>query len=104
MNGFLFVGCFITLYLVSWKGWADYVGREADLRAFIAMFTTLVGLLLSFYTALNIKRWWEIRRGGVAAIEQACAKLTCMISQGVTRDKEVLSAVSRYSRVSLLLS
>lgn len=83
------------------SGFSEFVGKESNIRSFIAMFTTLVGLLLSFYTSLNIKRWWEMRMLGVGGIWQSCSKLTMQISQGVTRDADVMDAIWRYSCSSL---
>jgi predicted membrane chloride channel (bestrophin family) len=92
---------FAGIWHIRWDGLDSFVGKESNIRAFLAMFSTLVGLLLSFYTSLNIKRWWDMRMLGVGGIWQASSKLTLQISQGVTRDPEVLDAIWRYSAASL---
>jgi len=101
LNGLVFWAIFAGIMYLHWDGLEKFVGRESNIRSFIAMFTTLVGLLLSFYTSLNIKRWWDMRMLGVGGIWQASSKLTLQISQGVTRDPEVLDAIWRYAASSL---
>jgi len=98
----IYVLMFMLCYCVKWEGFSQFVGKEESVRAFIAMFSTLIGLLLSFYTALNLQRWWKMREG-VHDIECACARLMLLISQTCTRDPKLLSAVHRYSRASLWL-
>lgn len=92
---------FAFIWHFHWDGLDSFVGKESNIRAFLAMFSTLVGLLLSFYTSLNIKRWWDMRMLGVGGIWQASSKLTLQISQGVTRDPEVLDAIWRYAASSM---
>lgn len=82
-------------------GLAEFVGKESNIRSFLLMFTMFVGLLLSFYTMLNINRWADMRRLGVGGMWQASSKLSLQISQGVTRDPEVLDAIPRYAAASL---
>jgi len=89
-------------YIWRWKGFSEFVGKESTIRAFIAMFSTLIGLLLSFYTALNLGRWWQMRMA-VQAIQEGSKKLTMMVSQGVTQDKVLLQTINRYARASLYL-
>jgi predicted membrane chloride channel (bestrophin family) len=93
---------FAVLYWHRWENFADFVGKEVNLRAFIAMFSTLIGLLLSFYTALNLGRWWAMRMM-VQDVQEGCKKLIVMLAHGVTRDEKVLEAVPRYARASLFL-
>eukprot|EP00927_Polykrikos_kofoidii_P018700 TRINITY_DN1869_c0_g3_i2.p1 TRINITY_DN1869_c0_g3~~TRINITY_DN1869_c0_g3_i2.p1 ORF type:complete len:394 (-),score=64.39 TRINITY_DN1869_c0_g3_i2:106-1287(-) len=102
MNALVFWMVYTLVMTFHWDGLARFVGKESNIRSFIAMFTTFVGLLLSFYTSLNIKRWWDMRMLGVGGIWQTCSKLTLQISQGVTRDPEVLHAIWRYSSASLV--
>lgn len=97
----LYWGVFgITLYNRS-TGFRDVVGKESSIRAFIAMFSTLIGLLLSFYTALNLQRWWGMR-SAVENIQGACKSLTMLISQ-LTHDSMLLDSIHRYCRASLYL-
>lgn len=77
------------------------VGKESSIRAFLAMFSTLIGLLLSFYTALNLGRWWQMRTA-VNDIQGATKMLTVLISQ-LTQDPTILASVNRYGRASLFL-
>jgi len=94
---------FAVLMRHRWDGFSDFVGSDASVRAFISMFSTLIGLLLSFYTSLNIARWWGLRTQGVEGIAQGASKLTILLSQGVTRDSNILDAVRRYAVGSLML-
>jgi len=94
---------FVLLMYVRWDGFSEFVGSDTDVRAFISMFSTLIGLLLSFYTSLNISRWWSLRTTGVEGISQGASKLIILLSQGVTRDSEILDAVRRYAVGSLML-
>jgi predicted membrane chloride channel (bestrophin family) len=96
-------GTFLVFMRFRWEGFSEFVGSDTDVRAFISMFSTLIGLLLSFYTSLNIGRWWCLRTEGVEGIAQGASKLTILLSQGVTRDREILEAVRRYSIGSLML-
>jgi len=96
-------GTFAVLMHFRWEGFNEFVGSDTDVRAFIEMFSTLIGLLLSFYTSLNIARWWSLRTQGVAGIAQGASKLTILLSQGVTRNTEILEAVRRYALGSLML-
>jgi predicted membrane chloride channel (bestrophin family) len=97
----VFWSVWMSVYHFSWEGLDKFVGKEGNIRAFIAMFTTLVGLLLSFYTSMNINRWWAMRVQGVGGIWQACTKLTLLIGSGVTRDEQVLESTWRYACSSL---
>lgn len=102
MTGILYWLVFsITAYYRP-AGFSEIVGKESSVRAFVAMFSTLIGLLLSFYTALNLGRWWQMRIG-VQNIEEGCKKLTMMISQGVSQDEVLLETIHRYARASLYL-
>jgi len=94
---------FTVLMRYRWQGFSAFVGSDTEVRAFISMFSTLIGLLLSFYTSLNIGRWWNMRTCGIENIAQGASKLTILLSQGVTRNVEILSAVRRYAIASLML-
>jgi len=102
MMGLAYWSVVLIMYEIRWKNFSEFVGSESSIRAFIAMFSTLIGLLLSFYTALNLGRWWQMRMG-VQNIQEASKKLTVMISQGVTQDDVLLSTIHRYARASLFL-
>lgn len=102
MTALLYWVFFGALYSIRWKNFSEFVGKEAAIRAFISMFSTLIGLLLSFYTSLNLGRWWQMRCS-VQHIQEGCKKLTMMLSQGVTDDQELLDTIHRYARASLFL-
>lgn len=102
MLGVLFWVLFTILEVYRPKGFSKIVGDEASIRAFLGMFSTLIGLLLSFYTALNLKRWWEMRMG-VQKIQDGSRCLTMLVSQGVTQDPVLLDTIQRYARASLFL-
>lgn len=78
------------------------VGKEVNLRAFISMFSTLIGLLLSFYTALNLGRWWQMRLA-LKQIHEGCKTLTMYLAHGVTNDAEILEKVQHYARCSVFM-
>jgi predicted membrane chloride channel (bestrophin family) len=90
------------MYYVRFDGFSTFVGKESTIRAFIAMFSTLIGLLLSFYTALNLGRWWSMRKG-VQNIEEGAKELVMMVSQGCSDDPVLLATISRYAEASLFL-
>jgi len=104
-TGLLAVG-FWTLYVFLLyhrsDGFSEIVGNEASIRAFLSMFSMLIGLLLSFYTALSLNRWWSMRMS-VETVEGGCKRLVMMVSQGVSSDAVLLSNISRYARASLFL-
>lgn len=79
------------------------VEQENNIRKFSMLLTMLAAFLLSLYMSIMIGRWWNIRSNGIGAIKAATAELTVYISTFVTKDKEVLSAIQRYSRASLRL-
>lgn len=94
---------FLYLVVLYYRpaGFSEVVGNEASIRAFIAMFSMLIGLLLSFYTALNLNRWWQMRMG-IEAIQDGCKKLVMMVSQ-VSSDETLIDSITRYARASLFL-
>jgi len=73
------------------------------MRAFAQIMTGLAAFLLSFYTSISVGRWWAMRTGGVGGIKAATVDLEWMLYQNVTKDAQVLSAIRRYGRASLLL-
>jgi len=102
MMAFVYWFAFMPGYYFRWKGFSEFVGKESTIRAFIAMFSTLIGLLLSFYTALNLGRWWQLRMA-VQNIQEGSKKLTMLVSQGCTQDRVLLQTINRYARASLYL-
>lgn len=96
----IYLMIFLVLLYFRWEKFSSFIGREQNIRDFIAMFSTLIGLLLSFFTALNLNRWWQMRMG-IHDIQTGTTRLIILISNGVTGDKEVLSAIDRYARTSL---
>lgn len=73
------------------------------MRQFAMIMTTLAAFLLSFYTSICVARWWSIRAEGVGGIKKAAVELELYTNQFVTKDEQILSAIRRYSRASLLL-
>jgi len=98
----LFWGLFAILYVNRWEHFSEFVGKEATIRAFIAMFSALIGFLLCFYTALNMGRWWNMRMG-VHQIQEGCKTLVLLITNGVTQDMDLVETIHRYARASLYL-
>lgn len=111
----IFFSCaFLTYYLfkydltenrhgkdVSMRRWIST--QEGKMRAFAMIMTNLAAFLLSFYTSISVSRWWTMRTGGVGGIKAATVDLEWLLYQNVTQEEEVLSAVRRYGRASLLL-
>jgi len=77
--------------------------KEQRMRAFAMVMTGLAAFLLSFYTSLAVGRWWTMRAQGIGAIKAATVDLELLLYQCVTKEKDILSAVQRYGRTSLLL-
>lgn len=100
MTGALFWGLVGVLYWRRWENFSEFVGKESTIRAFIAMFSTLIGFLLCFYTALNMGRWWNMRVG-VHSIQEGCKTLVLLVSNGVTGDTKLIETIHRYARCSL---
>jgi len=86
---------------VTVNEWLDT--QEGKMRAFAMIMTQLAAFLLTFYTSICVTRWWVIRTQGVGGIKKAAVELEMFISQHVTRDPEILSAIRRYARASLIL-
>jgi hypothetical protein len=86
---------------VSVKLWL--AEQENRMRAFAKIMTGLAVFLLGFYTSTSISRWWVLRTQGVGGIKAATMDLEMVISQFVTQEEKVLSAIRRYSRASLVL-
>lgn len=109
----IFACCAIPVYILfnqrgtvgsddeSMRKWVDT--QETRMRVFAMIMTQLASLLLSFYTAMAVARWWMIRTCGVGGIKAAAMELEMLISQMVTQDAEVLGAIRRYARTSLIL-
>lgn len=99
-------GIYLLVVLVfshcRWEGFQSFVGKESTIRAFLSMFSNLIGLLLSFYTSLNIGRWWSMRQA-VQQLWSSASKLSMLLAHGVTTDKELLLSIQRYARCSLYL-
>merc|ERR1719253_810687 len=82
----------------------DWLGeQEPKMRQFAKIMTGLAAFLLSFYTSTSVARWWTIRTGGVGGIKAATMELEMFICQFVTREPQVLEAIRKYSRASLML-
>jgi predicted membrane chloride channel (bestrophin family) len=94
---------YLSVYHFHVRRFDKIIGSDAKIRAFMEMMSLFIGLLLTFYTSLRLARWWSQRTQGVEAILQACDKLTLLLTQGVTRNEEVLDAIRRYADASLLL-
>jgi len=77
--------------------------KEERMRSFAMIMTGLAAFLLSFYTSIVVARWWTMRTGGVGAIKAATVDLELLLYQNVTKETDVLSAVQRYGRTSLML-
>jgi len=86
---------------VTMNQWLDT--QEEKMRQFAMIMTTLAAFLLSFYTSICVARWWTIRAEGVGGIKKAAVELELYTCQFVTKDEQILSAIRRYSRASLLL-
>lgn len=84
----------------SVKTWLSQ--QEEKMRAFAMIMTTLAAFLLSFYTSIAVTRWWTMRTGGIGTIKAVTVDLELLLYQCVTTQKEVLSAVRRYGRASLM--
>jgi predicted membrane chloride channel (bestrophin family) len=88
-----------TMELFQWHDSA----AEDHVRDFAWTLGTLVAFLLGMYTSLTVSRWWRIRTAGVGSVWSGVNQLTFYISNCVTTDEEVLSAIRRYGRASLVL-
>jgi len=86
---------------VSVRVWLDT--QEGKMRAFAMIMTMLAAFLLTIYTSMAVNRWWTIRAGGVGGIKAATVELEMYIYQLVTQEPEVLDAIRRYGRTSLML-
>jgi len=86
---------------VSLRLWLD--NQEGKMRAFAMIMTTLAAFLLSFYTSMAVGRWWAMRTGGVGGIKAATVELEMYVCQLVTQEPQVLEAIRRYGRTSLIL-
>jgi len=86
---------------ISVRRWLN--SQESKMRAFAMIMTNLAAFLLTFYTSTSVARWWAMRSGGVGGIKAATVDLEWLLFQNVTQDEQVLSAVRRYGRTSLML-
>merc|ERR1719456_412445 len=110
----IFLGCALPVYIYFKQDLAadrkgamnvnDWLAnQEGKMRAFAKIMTGLAAFLLSFYTSTSVARWWTVRTDGVGGIKSATMDLCMWISQFCTKEEQVLSAVRRYSRASLIL-
>jgi len=86
---------------ISVRRWL--ASQEGKMRAFAQIMTNLAAFLLTFYTSTSVNRWWSMRTGGVGGIKAATVDLEWLLFQNVTQEEQVLSAVRRYGRTSLML-
>jgi len=86
---------------ISLRRWLT--NQESKMRAFAMIMTTLAAFLLTFYTSLAVSRWWIMRTQGVGGIKAATVDLEWLLYQNVTQDKDILKAIHRYGRTSLML-
>jgi len=96
----------VMVPMVIWppKGYTDWVSSNGDkVRSFTTLISGLAAFLLAFYTSITLTRWWQIRNKGIARIWNATIQLTLLISHFVQRDEQILSAIQRYGRASLML-
>jgi len=89
-------------YRFRWKGFSNFIGDEGTIRAFVALFSELIALLISFYTAFNLGRWWQMRVA-VQHILEASKQLSMLVANGVSQSPVLLSHINRYARASLFL-
>jgi len=76
---------------------------EADVRKFCETMSMMAAFMLSFFTSLNVGRWWRLRCQGIGEVWSSCSSLQMFICQHVTEDEQILSSIRRYSRASLML-
>jgi len=96
----------ITLPMVFFppKGYSEWVaGNGEKVRSFTTLMSGLAAFLLAFYTSVTLNRWWHMRNKGIGRIWNACIHLTLLISHFVTQEEQILSAIQRYARASLML-
>jgi hypothetical protein len=96
----------VTLPMVYFppKMYSEWVSSNGDkVRSFTTLMSGLAAFLLAFYTSVTLNRWWHMRNKGIARIWNACVHLTLLVSHFVTQDEQVLSAIQRYARASLML-
>jgi hypothetical protein len=104
----VYLGVFTVAYIAkgetlhAGEEFRNWLGKEEHIRSLMDAMCNLIGLLLSFYTALNLNRWWGMRLD-VHHIEEASSRLTMLISTSCTADKELLFTVQRYARASVFL-
>ena len=81
--------------------WANE--KAKDIHDFCEKLSTMASFMLTFFTSLNVSRWWRLRTLGIGGIWEASSNLTFFLSEWVTRDEHILSSIRRYARTSLML-
>lgn len=84
-------------------GYTDIQKQAGSVASFCALLTTVIVFLMGFFTSLNFNRWWTLWTEGVSEIWSTSGQLTMAISTFVTNDEQVISAVDRYARASLMM-
>jgi len=82
---------------------ADLEDHEEHIRSHIENHSMLTAFMLSLYTSQCMARWWDLRIKGIGGMKAACSQLSVLVSTFVTGDKQVLSAIRRYARASLIM-
>jgi len=78
--------------------------EQADtLVGICSTLTTITIFLMGTFTVLNFERWQNLRREGVETIWLTGSQLSMVTACFVTKDSNVLSAIDRYTRASLML-
>lgn len=105
----LTMGLFGSVLLVFWKSKfmseeavEEFREEEGDIRNFCGTLSELAALLLAFLVSLRIGKWWNLRMN-IQQMTQANAQLQLLISQFCTRDRDVMSSISRYIRAAMMM-
>lgn len=75
--------------------------EDPDIRAFCSLLSSLAAFLLSFLMAIRITKWWNLRIN-LQQLTHANAHTQLLLSMYVTKDFELLDAISRYIRASIM--
>lgn len=108
MEQFLVLAIFGVILLLCYlrppPNYATSVTADAEaIHSFIEKLSTMTTFLLGFYLSLSVSRWWRLRTEGVGTIVGMCNELTALVSQLATDDQQVLAAIRRYIRASLVM-
>jgi len=96
-------GLTVAFHRMHWLSLSSMWRQSQAIQEYCKVLTTITTFLMGFFTSTNYSRWWRLRTKGVGALWSAGANLIMLIGTWVTQDQNVISAIDRYTRASIMM-